>query len=58
MGKVKIDHFFEMLGWEGETLALNQISSQVYANQHPGVAQVDKKWRTLSELSWVRAYSA
>lgn len=46
MGKVKIDHFFEMLGWEGEALALKQISSQVCANRHPGAAQVDKRWQT------------
>ena len=41
MEKQKIDHFFEMFGWEEEALALKQISSQVWADQHPGVAQVD-----------------
>lgn len=29
MKKVKIDQSFEMFGWEGEDLALKQVSSQV-----------------------------
>lgn len=41
MEKQKIHRFFEMFGWKEEALALKQISSQVWENQHPGVAQVD-----------------
>lgn len=53
MEKVKIDHFFEMPGWEGEALALKQVSSQVCANQHPGGAQVHDRWGTLKSAGWL-----
>lgn len=47
MKKVKIDHSFEMFGWEGG-------GSGIEANQHPGAAQVDKSWKTPKEMLWVK----
>lgn len=57
MEKVKIDHFFEMPGWEGEALALKQVSSQVCADPHPGGAQVHDRWGTLKSAGWLDSVS-
>ena len=57
MKKVKIDHSFEMWGWEEEDLASKQISSQVCVSKNPGTVQVDKSWKTLKETLWVRVSS-